>query len=50
LPPPLANFFTHAPGLRVLAKRIAGVANEREIPKLAHRGFLQPSLNIHTVT
>ncbi|MEP6861398.1 MAG: FAD-binding and (Fe-S)-binding domain-containing protein [Deltaproteobacteria bacterium] len=36
---PLANFFTHAPGLRSIAKWIAGVAPEREIPKLARRSF-----------
>ena len=36
---PIANFVTHAPGLRVLAKRIAGVADEREIPRLARRSF-----------
>ena len=36
---PLANFLTHAPGLRSIAKWIAGVAPEREIPKLAHRSF-----------
>ena len=28
---PLANFATHAPGLRVLAKRVAGIAPERDI-------------------
>jgi FAD/FMN-containing dehydrogenase/Fe-S oxidoreductase len=36
---PLANFFTHAPGLRSIAKWVAGVAPEREIPKIAHRSF-----------
>jgi FAD/FMN-containing dehydrogenase/Fe-S oxidoreductase len=36
---PLANFLTHAPGLRSIAKWIAGVAPEREIPKLARRSF-----------
>jgi Fe-S oxidoreductase len=36
---PLANFLTHAPGLRSIAKWIAGVAPEREIPRIAHRSF-----------
>ncbi len=36
---PIANFFTHAPGLRAIAKRIAGVAPEREIPRIARRSF-----------
>ena len=36
---PLANFLTHARGLRVLVKRIAGIAPEREIPRLARRSF-----------
>ncbi len=36
---PLVNFFTHAPGFRVLAKSIAGVANERDIPRIARRTF-----------
>jgi Fe-S oxidoreductase len=35
----LANFMTHAPGLRVLTKRIAGIANERDIPQIARRSF-----------
>jgi Fe-S oxidoreductase/FAD/FMN-containing dehydrogenase len=35
----IANFFTQTPGLRVLAKRIAGIAPERQIPKLARRSF-----------
>ena len=36
---PIANFFTHTPGLRVLAKRLAGVAPERDIPRIATRSF-----------
>jgi len=36
---PLANFLTHARGLRVLVKRIAGIAPEREVPRLARRSF-----------
>jgi FAD/FMN-containing dehydrogenase/Fe-S oxidoreductase len=36
---PLANFVTHAPGLRSLAKWIAGMPSDREIPKLAHHSF-----------
>ncbi len=36
---PLANFLTHARGLRVLVKRIAGIAPEREIPRIARRSF-----------
>jgi Fe-S oxidoreductase len=36
---PIANFFTHAPGLRVLAKWLAGVAPERDIPRIAGRSF-----------
>jgi len=36
---PIANWLTHARGLRVLAKRIAGIAPEREIPRLANRSF-----------
>jgi Fe-S oxidoreductase len=36
---PIANFFTHAPGFRVLAKWVAGVASERDVPRIAHRSF-----------
>src|SRR3954469_22347893 len=36
---PLANFLTHARGLRVLVKRLAGIAPEREVPRLARRSF-----------
>jgi FAD/FMN-containing dehydrogenase/Fe-S oxidoreductase len=36
---PLANFVTHAPGLRVLAKWLAGIAPERDIPRIARRSF-----------
>jgi Fe-S oxidoreductase len=36
---PLVNFMTHAPGLGALLKRIAGIAPEREIPRIAHRSF-----------
>jgi FAD/FMN-containing dehydrogenase/Fe-S oxidoreductase len=36
---PLANALTHAPGIGALAKRMAGIAQEREIPALARRSF-----------
>ena len=36
---PLANLVTHAPGLGALAKRIAGIAPERDIPRIAARSF-----------
>jgi FAD/FMN-containing dehydrogenase/Fe-S oxidoreductase len=36
---PIANFFTHARGLRVLVKRLAGIAPERDIPRIARRSF-----------
>ena len=36
---PLANFLTHAPGFRVLAKRLAGIAPQRDIPRIARRSF-----------
>jgi len=36
---PLANFLTHARGLRVLVKRLAGIAPEREVPRIARRSF-----------
>ena len=35
----IANWVTHAPGLGALAKRIAGIAPEREVPPLARRSF-----------
>ncbi|HEX2687668.1 MAG TPA: FAD-binding and (Fe-S)-binding domain-containing protein [Kofleriaceae bacterium] len=35
----LANFFTHARGLGALTKRIAGIAPQREIPRIAPRSF-----------
>ena len=37
--PRLANFITHAPGVRRVAKRAAGVSPEREIPAFARLGF-----------
>src|SRR5437764_5613464 len=37
--PRLANHLTHAPGLAGLIKRAAGLAPERQIPRLAHRSF-----------
>ena len=37
--PRLANFFTHAPGLRTIVKRIGNIAPQRSIPKFAHRTF-----------
>lgn len=36
---PIANFVTHAPGLRRIAKWIAGLANQRDIPRLARHSF-----------
>jgi Fe-S oxidoreductase len=36
---PLANFATHAPGLGALAKRVAGIAPERDVPRIAPRSF-----------
>jgi len=33
--PELVNFFTHAPGLRSLIKRLGGIAPQREIPRFA---------------
>jgi Fe-S oxidoreductase len=35
----LANALTHAPGLGTLAKRIAGIAPARDVPRLAPRSF-----------
>ncbi|MGH9515954.1 MAG: FAD-binding and (Fe-S)-binding domain-containing protein [Terriglobales bacterium] len=37
--PGLANFLTHAPGLRGVAKFAAGVAHQREVPRFASRSF-----------
>ncbi|HEX5058273.1 MAG TPA: (Fe-S)-binding protein, partial [Kofleriaceae bacterium] len=37
--PRLANFATHAPLLRAIAKWIAGIAPEREIPRIARHSF-----------
>jgi Fe-S oxidoreductase len=37
--PGLANFLTHAPGLRDIAKFAAGVAHQREVPRFASRSF-----------
>ena len=37
--PGLANFLTHAPGLRGIAKVAAGVAFEREVPRFASQNF-----------
>ncbi|HVC10335.1 MAG TPA: FAD-binding and (Fe-S)-binding domain-containing protein [Burkholderiales bacterium] len=37
--PRLANFLTQTPGLAALAKRMAGVAPQRSLPKLASRNF-----------
>lgn len=37
--PRLANFVTHAPGLRALAKLTAGIAPERHIPRFAPHTF-----------
>jgi Fe-S oxidoreductase len=37
--PGLANFLTHAPGLREAAKFAAGVAHQRAVPRFASRNF-----------
>jgi len=37
--PGLANFFTHAPGLRDVAKLAAGVASQRNVPRFASHNF-----------
>jgi FAD/FMN-containing dehydrogenase/Fe-S oxidoreductase len=37
--PGFANFLTHAPGLRDVAKLAAGVAHERELPRFASQSF-----------
>jgi Fe-S oxidoreductase len=39
LAPGLANLFTQAPGLRSVAKALAGVAQERELPPFAAKTF-----------
>jgi Fe-S oxidoreductase len=41
LAPHLVNFVTHAPGLSMAAKFIAGMAPEREVPRFAPRTFKQ---------
>ncbi|MDB4956797.1 MAG: hypothetical protein JWO36_4366 [Myxococcales bacterium] len=46
---PLANFLTHAPVLNVIAKWIAGLAPERDIPRIAHRSFRR-SFHPHAAT
>ena len=37
--PGLANFFTHAPGLRDVAKLAAGMASQRNVPRFASHNF-----------
>lgn len=37
--PALANFVMHAPGLRTVAKRVGGIAPEREMPRFARQTF-----------
>ena len=37
--PGLANFLTHAPFISSLAKRVAGIAQERSIPRFARESF-----------
>jgi FAD/FMN-containing dehydrogenase/Fe-S oxidoreductase len=37
--PGFANFLTHSPGLRELAKFAAGVARERNVPRFARQSF-----------
>ena len=39
--PQVANFVTHAPGLRVLAKALAGMPQARDIPRFAAHTFTQ---------
>jgi FAD/FMN-containing dehydrogenase/Fe-S oxidoreductase len=39
--PATANFFTHTPGLRAIAKWMAGYAQQREIPRFAPQTFRQ---------
>lgn len=39
LAPRLANFVTHAPGFSAIAKALAGIASEREIPWFAREPF-----------
>ncbi|HEX9106314.1 MAG TPA: FAD-linked oxidase C-terminal domain-containing protein, partial [Longimicrobiales bacterium] len=41
LAPEIANFLTHAPGLARLGKAMAGVTQEREVPRFAVRSFQQ---------
>ncbi|KAF0096254.1 MAG: FAD linked oxidase [Puniceicoccaceae bacterium 5H] len=37
--PKLANFFTQAPGISTLAKKAAGLATERQMPRFAEQTF-----------
>ncbi len=39
LAPELVNFFTRSPVLAAVAKRAAGIAPQRRIPRFAHRSF-----------
>jgi FAD/FMN-containing dehydrogenase/Fe-S oxidoreductase len=39
--PRLVNWFTQTPGLNVLAKQLAGIALQRDVPKFAARTFRQ---------
>lgn len=39
--PRLVNFFTQTPGLSTIAKRLAGIAPERRIPRFVKRTFRQ---------
>ena len=41
LMPSVANFLTHAPGLRELTGKVLGLPPEREIPRLAYPSFRQ---------
>ncbi len=37
--PRVVNFFSQTPGLRWIAKKVAGIAQERQIPAFAHEPF-----------
>ncbi len=39
--PRLVNWFTQTPGLNVIAKQLAGIALQRDVPKFAERTFRQ---------
>ena len=39
--PRLANWFTQTPGINVLAKQLAGIALQRDVPRFAARTFRQ---------